>query len=135
VFIRGIAPPSAAARRLFRLRVGRRCPRLVSLYNSALVPNYPDGSRPRSREELWDQFVDELDRQGQAGSAADVIIPDTLHPEAPSGKPFGQLTRIDIGTLAEIGSRLGRRGDVIKDIWQRTQKKLKAKARPTPRRG
>jgi hypothetical protein len=98
------------------------------------VTNNPDTSRPRSREELWDQFVDELDRQGQAGSAAAVLIPESLHPEAPTGKPFGELTRIDIGTLAQIGSRLGRRGDVVKDIWERTQKKLKAKTRPKPRR-
>ena len=50
-----------------------------------------DVPRPRSREELWDLFIDELDRSGQAGSAADVIIPATLHPEAPSGKRFGEL--------------------------------------------
>jgi hypothetical protein len=108
---------------------------VVPLYNPPHVPINPDPSRPRSREEVWDRFIDELDRQGQAGSAADVMIPEALHPEAPSGKPFGQLTRIDIGTLAEIGSRLGRRGDVIKDIWERTQKKLKARARPGNRRG
>ncbi len=92
-----------------------------------------DESRPPPREELWDQFVDELDRQGQAGSAADVIVPSTLHPEAPSGKRFGELTRIDITTLAQIGGRLGRRGDVVKDIWERTQKKLKAQARANAR--
>ncbi len=92
-------------------------------------------SRPQPREELWDQFVDELDRQGQAGSAADVLIPSTLHPEAPSGKRFGELTRIDITTLAQIGGRLGRRGDVVKDIWERTQKKLKAQARANARSG
>ena len=89
-----------------------------------------EGSRPRSRQELWDEFIDELDRQGQAGSAADVVIPASLHPEAPTGKRFGELTRIDIGTLTQIGNNLGRRADVVKDIWERTQKKLKAAARP-----
>jgi hypothetical protein len=93
----------------------------------------PDASRPLSRQELWDQFIDELDRNGQAGSAADVVIPSTLHPEAPSGKRFGELTRIDIGTLVQIGNNLGRRSDVVKDIWQRTQKKLKAEARANAR--
>jgi hypothetical protein len=93
----------------------------------------PDASRPLSRQELWDQFIDELDRTGQAGSAADVVIPSTLHPEAPSGKRFGELTRIDIGTLVQIGNNLGRRSDVVKDIWQRTQKKLKAEARANAR--
>ncbi len=94
-----------------------------------------DETRPQPREELWDQFVDELDRQGQAGSAADVVIPSTLHPEAPSGKRFGELTRIDITPLAQIGGRLGRRGNVVKDIWERTQKKLKAQARANARSG
>ncbi len=92
-----------------------------------------DELRPQAREELWDQFIDELDRQGQAGSAADVLIPATLHPEAPSGKRFGDLTRMDMNTLAQIGGRLGRRGDVLKDIWERTQKKLKAQARANAR--
>lgn len=93
----------------------------------------PEGSRPRSRQELWDEFIDELDRRGQAGSAADVLVPASLHPEAPAGKRFGELTRIDIGTLTQIGNNLGRRADVVKDIWERTQKKLKAAARPRPK--
>jgi hypothetical protein len=92
-----------------------------------------DASRPLSRLEFWDLFIDELDRSGQAGTAADVVIPATLHPEAPAGKRFGELTRIDIGTLVQIGSSLGRRSDVVKDIWQRTQKKLKAQARAKPK--
>jgi hypothetical protein len=93
-----------------------------------------DGARPPSRQDLWDEFVDELDRQGQAGSAADVTIPAALHPEAPVGKRFGELTRIDIGTLTQIGNSLGRRADVVKDIWERTQKKLKAQARTAAKR-
>jgi hypothetical protein len=93
-----------------------------------------DRSRPRSREELWDLFIDDLDRSGQAGNAADVIIPATLHPEVPGGKRFGELTRLDIATLSQIAGTLGRRGDVIKDIWQRTQQKLKAEARDKVRR-
>src|SRR4051794_31158425 len=32
----------------------------------------PEPSRARSPHEVWDSFVDELDRAGQAGSAADV---------------------------------------------------------------
>jgi hypothetical protein len=89
----------------------------------------PDGPRPRSPEEFWDLFIDALDRGGQAGNAGDVIIPSTLHPEAPAGKRFGDLTRIDITTLAKLAANAGRRGDIIKDIWQRTQQKLKAQAR------
>ena len=44
-------------------------------------------------------------------------------------KDPSELTRVDITTLTQIASRLGRRGDDIKDIWQRTQQKLKAQAR------
>jgi hypothetical protein len=92
-----------------------------------------DPARPLSRQEIWDLFIDELDRSGQAGTAAEVLIPTTLHPEVPTGKRFGELTRIDIGTLVQIGNNLGRRSDVVKDIWQRTQKKLKAEARANAR--
>jgi hypothetical protein len=88
-----------------------------------------DPSRPVAPEQIWDLFIDELDRQGQAGSAADVVVPLGLHAEAPTGRRFGELTRIDIDTLAKIASSRGRRGDIVKDIWQQTQKKMKIQAR------
>jgi hypothetical protein len=86
-------------------------------------------ARRPTPEEAWDLFIDELDRQGQAGSAADVLVPAGLHAEAPSGRRFGELTRIDIDTLAKIASSRGRRGDIVKDIWQQTQRKIKTQAR------
>ena len=70
--------------------------------------------------------MDELDRAGQAGSAADVLTPTDLHPEAPSGRRFADLTRIDIDTLVKIGVNLGRRGDVVKHMWDRTQQQIRA---------
>ena len=85
--------------------------------------------RPQAREEIWDQFVDALDRSGQAGTAADVLTPTTLHPEAPSGKRFGDLTRVEIDNLAKIAGNLGRRGDVVKSMWEQTQQKLKSQKR------
>ena len=85
--------------------------------------------RPPAREAIWDTFIDELDRRGQAGSAADVLTPTTLHPEAPSGKRFGDLTRMEIDNLAKIGGNLGRRGDIVKGIWERTQQQLKSQKR------
>jgi hypothetical protein len=99
-----------------------------------------DGSRPRhvpptnrtrasNPEEIWDSFVDELDRRGQAGSAADVLTPTTLHPDAPSGKRFGDLSRVDIDSMAKIAGSFGRRGDVVKAIWMQTQQKAKAPKR------
>lgn len=82
-------------------------------------------ARPVAREKIWDQFVDALDRSGQAGTAADVLTPTALHPEAPSGKRFGDLSRVEIDNLAAIGSNLGRRGDVVKTMWTQTQQQLK----------
>ena len=71
------------------------------------------------------QRVDELDRLGQAGSAADVLTPTTLDPNATSGVRFGDLTRVDIDNLAKIAGNLGRRGDVVKTMWEQTQQQLK----------
>ena len=88
-----------------------------------------DRTRLPAREEIWDAFIDELDRRGQAGSAADVLTPTTLHLEAPSGKRFGDLTRDEIDTLAKIGSAIGRRGDVVKGMWEQTQQQLKNQKR------
>ena len=85
--------------------------------------------RSPDRVETWDLFVDELDRFGQAGSAANVLTPTTLHPDAPSGKRFGDLSRMEIDNLAKIGSALGRRGDIVKTLWERTQQQLKQQKR------
>jgi hypothetical protein len=89
----------------------------------------PDPVRAPDRESVWDRFVDELDRQGQAGSAADVLTPTTLDPGAPTGKRFGDLTRSEIDHLAKLGGNLGRRGDVVKTIWEHTQQQLKQRKR------
>jgi hypothetical protein len=89
---------------------------------------------PQSRSDIWDAFVDELDRFGQAGRAADVAIPSGLDPEAPAGTRFGELTTRDINTLVIIGNKLGRRGDIVKDIWRSTQQQRKARARAQRRR-
>ena len=67
-------------------------------------------TRPVLREEIWDRFVDALDRAGQAGHAADVLTPTALHPDTPSGKRFGDLTRVEVGNLASIAQSFGRRG-------------------------
>jgi len=91
--------------------------------------------RSRTREEIWDALVDDLDHLGQVGRAAEAVIPRDLHPEAPVGKRFGDLTLADIDSLARIGFNLGRRGDIVKDIWRRTRQQLKAQARsdkPSP---
>jgi hypothetical protein len=90
-------------------------------------------TRPAVREEIWDRFVDALDRAGQAGNAADVLTPTALHPDAPSGKRFGDLTRVEVGNLATIAQSFGRRGDAVMAMWQHTQQKLRAQKRVRPR--
>jgi hypothetical protein len=92
-------------------------------------PTQADPPRALQPEDIWDRFVDELDRQGQAGSAADVLTPTTLDANAPSGKRFGDLSREDIDSLSKIGSNMGRRGDVVKAIWEQTQQQLKQQRR------
>ena len=83
-------------------------------------------TRTPQPEDIWDRFIDELDRRGQAGSAADVLTPSTLDS---SGKRFADLSRDDIDTLSKIGSNMGRRGDVVKTIWEQTQQQLKQQRR------
>ena len=89
-------------------------------------PTHPEHPRALQPEDIWDRFIDDLDRQGQAGSAADVLIPSTLDS---SGKRFGDLSREDIDNLSKIGSKMGRRGDVVKTIWEQTQQQLKQQRR------
>ena len=91
-------------------------------------------TRPAVREEIiWDRFVDALDHAGQAGNAADVLTLTALHPDAPSGKRFGDLTRVEVGNLATIAQSFGRRGDAVMAMWQHTQQKLRARKRVRPR--
>jgi hypothetical protein len=85
--------------------------------------------RSPDRVESWDLFIDELDRRGQAGSAADVLMPSTLDPDAATGKRFGDLTRVEIDNLAKIAGSLGRRGDIVKQLWEQTQQQLKRQKR------
>jgi hypothetical protein len=89
-------------------------------------PTHPEHSRAPQPEDIWDGFIDELDRRGQAGSAADVLIPSTLNS---SRKRFGDLSRDDIDNLSKIGGNMGRRGDVVKTIWEQTQQQLKQQRR------
>lgn len=81
--------------------------------------------RPPQPHEVWDRFIDELDRQGQAGSAKDVIVP-AIGLEAINGKRFGEITRVDVVNLSRIATSLGRRGETIKVLWEDMERKHKA---------
>jgi hypothetical protein len=74
---------------------------------------------------MWDRFIDDLDRAGQNGSAANVPLPP-LSPDLPSGTLFGNLTREDLKNLARLANSLGRRADVVTTLWQDMDRKRKA---------
>jgi hypothetical protein len=76
-------------------------------------------------QDIWDRFIDELDRQGQAGSARDVIIP-AVGVDGVNGKRFGEITRMDVMSLSRIANSLGRRGETIKVLWEDMERKQKA---------
>jgi len=75
--------------------------------------------------EVWDRFIDELDRQGQAGSAKDVIVP-AVGLDVVNGKRFGEITRVDVLNLSRVAASLGRRGETIKVLWEDMERKEKA---------
>jgi hypothetical protein len=68
-------------------------------------------------EEIWDRFIDALDRAGQAGSAAGVAVPAIATGALP-GKLFGDLSKDDVKALAKVASALGRRGETVVTIWE-----------------
>jgi len=86
--------------------------------------------RPPRREEIWDHFVDALDRAGQAGTAGDVLVPDQIG-SALSGKRFGDLTRLDLKVLVKIASEMARRGDTILTLWEDMHKRASGKHKLT----
>lgn len=81
-----------------------------------------------SRHAMWDRFIDDLDRAGQAGSATDVEVP-LLGAGQPAGKRFGDLVRADVENLSRLAASLGRRADVITVLWQDMERKRKAAAK------
>ena len=87
-------------------------------------------------EEAWDQFIDALDRAGQAGSAAGVRVP-MFATQGLGGKAFGELSRDDVKQLSRVASALGRRADTILTIWDDMQQRARGllKAQKKHRRG
>jgi hypothetical protein len=81
-----------------------------------------------SRHAMWERFIDDLDRAGQAGSAADIEVPP-LGPGLASGKRFGDLTRLEIEGLSRLANSLGRRADVVTVLWQDMERRRKAAAK------
>ena len=87
-----------------------------------------DEKRPARREELWDQFIDELDRAGQAGDASGVLIPADVDATM-AGRRFGELTPIDVKALVRIASSLGRRSETINTLYTDKKRRLKLQQR------
>jgi len=88
---------------------------------------------PARPEDLWDQFIDALDRAGQAGGAQGVRVP-AIATGTLAGRAFGTLTRTDVRQLARIANAFGRRGDTVIILWEDTQRRLKPQPNPRPRR-
>jgi hypothetical protein len=80
-------------------------------------------------EEIWDRFIDALDRAGQAGSAAEVRVP-MLATLALGGKAFGELSRDDVKQLSRVASTMGRRSDTILTMWDDMQRRMRELKRP-----
>lgn len=97
-----------------------------------------DNGRPERSEEMWDRFVDALDRAGQDGAAADVLIPTQLA-SALAGKRFGDVTRAELQILVRMASQMGRRGDTVATLWEdmhrRASGRHKLQRKPTAPRG
>jgi len=87
---------------------------------------------PSTRQAIWDRFIDDLDRAGQAGSAADVELP-SLGPDLHAGTRFGDLTRVDLENLSRLATSLGRRTDIVVVMWQDMDRKRKAEAKAAKR--
>jgi hypothetical protein len=77
-----------------------------------------DETSPRepNAAEAWDRFIDDLDRAGQAGQMETVMVP-AFRVDLPAGRSFGELTKADIENLSRLAAALGRRGDVVRVMW------------------
>ena len=89
----------------------------------------PTSERPLGPEEIWDRFIDALDRGGQAGTPAGVLVP-TFPGTSLGGKRFGDLSKDDVKGLSRLAGTLGRRGETIVTIWDDMQRKARG-----PRKG
>ena len=85
--------------------------------------------RPPRPEDAWDEFIDALDRAGQAGGAHTVLVPSLGH-DTLGGRPFGDLTRHDVRRLARVGGALGRRETTIVTIWDDMQRRKRRALAP-----
>lgn len=83
---------------------------------------------PSSHREIWDRFIDDLDRAGQSGSAADVAVP-AIAGELSAGKRFADLSIAEVRNLARFANTLGRRADVVTVMWQDMQRRINQQRR------
>ncbi|SRR6266567_9205580 len=95
------------------------------------MSDHPEERVPPA-EEAWDRFIDALDRAGQAGSAAGVVVP-AFASKALGGKRFGDLETDDVKALSRIATALGRRGATIVTIWEDMRRRAQGPLR-TPRK-
>jgi hypothetical protein len=84
--------------------------------------------RPLGPEELWDRFIDALDRAGQAGNPAGVPVP-AFATKGLAGRRFGDLSLDDVKELARVASALARRGETVLSIWNDMRQRSRGHAK------
>jgi hypothetical protein len=93
----------------------------------------PPLPRPLGPEDVWDNFIDALDRAGQAGGPDGVRVP-TFGTSSLGGRAFGELNRDDVQRLARLAGALGRREGTVTMIWEDMQRRRRPPAPKKPRR-
>lgn len=74
--------------------------------------------RARPGSEVWDQFERSVTGTLRAGSPTDVLVPVGLHDDAPSGRPFRELTETEMERLLAIGRALKRPVSRMRQVWK-----------------
>jgi hypothetical protein len=100
-----------------------------------MAEDHPPASRPLGPEEVWDRFIDALDRAGQDGSPAGVIVP-AFATKGLAGRRFGDLSADEVKQLARVAHALSRRGETVLTIWKDMRQRLRGpvKSARRPRR-
>ena len=94
----------------------------------------PNAPTPMHAE--WDAFIDALDHAGQGGSAEAVEIPSALAIGGViAGTRFGDLSTDQVNQLVRFAVTLGRRGDVVRTLWQDMRSRERWKKKSARRKG
>jgi hypothetical protein len=79
-----------------------------------------DGWPDLRLDQLWDLFIEWLEREAREGRAADVVIP-ALGPDVGHGKRLADLTAAEIAALKARATTLQRDTRSLDKLWHRTK--------------